>query len=156
MQGSIAQPLDICQVGYLMSTAEQTSSSHQGGCHLKLDVSQLGTCLKTTYSVSLIQKLCFIESSIRQLALAEKKSSFLIGSKLISAPRGFSSPKSIEPNITKLSRHQALLLVTAKLRVLLYRGVENKTETYYGKSGYRFVHLTISIITGSNKYKSEV
>lgn len=73
MQGSIAQPLDTCQVGYLMSTAEQTSSSHQGGCHLKLDVSQLGTCLKTTYSVSLIQKLCFIESSIRQLALAEKK-----------------------------------------------------------------------------------
>lgn len=73
MQGSIAQPLDTCQVGYLMSTAEQTSSSHQGGCHLKLDVSQLGTCLKTTYSVSLIQKLCFIESSIRQLALAERK-----------------------------------------------------------------------------------
>lgn len=72
MQGSIALPLDTCQVGYLMSTAEQTSSSQQG-CHLKLDVSQLGTCLKTTYSVSLIQKLCFIESSIRQLALAEKK-----------------------------------------------------------------------------------
>lgn len=48
------------------------------------------------------------------------------------------------------------MLVTAKLRVLLYPGVENKTKTYYGKSGYRFVHLTISIITGSNKYKSEV